>query len=225
MATPIFPAHLFNPGTVRSYIERKTLSGGTSLSGVEDTVIIDGGGRWVIEYGDISLSTSDGTAKAWDAWNGFLNAGTADVLVPFVTLETAPRPALGTGLMPPSDLYTDDPVFPTTAQFMSPYIVATVAQAAPLRSTTVRIAMMRGAEITGGERVSFGDRGYRIRRKVGVDTYQIEPPLRAPITQGMDANFDWPVTRCRAVPGEDWSPAIEMGLFADTAIKFVEVVS
>ena len=225
MATPIFPAHIFNPGTVRADIERKTLSGGTSLSGVEDTVIIDGGGRWNIEYGGISLTTEDGTVKFWSAWNGFLNAGTADVLVPFLSLESAPRPALGRGLMPPSDLYTDDLLFPTVTQFMSPYIVATVAADAPLRATTVRIAMLRGSDITGGEHVSFGDRGYRIRRKVGDDTYQIEPPLRAPITQGMDANFDWPVTRCRAVPGEDWSPAIEMGRFADTSIKFVEVVS
>ncbi len=224
MATPVFPAHIFNPGAVRSNIERKTLSGGTSLSGVEDSVIIDGGGRWIIEYSGIGL---DGPAalKRWDAWNGYLNAGTADVLVPFVSIETAPRPAFGRGYMPPSNLYTDDPLFPTVVQFTSPYIIATVAASAPLRATTVRIAMVRGGEITGGERVSFGDRGYRIRRKLGPDTYQIEPPLRAPVAAGAEANFDWPVVRCRAVPGEDWSPMIEMGRYADTSIKFVEVVN
>jgi hypothetical protein len=224
MATPIFPAHLFNPNGVRSYIERKTLSGGTSLSGVEDTVIIDGGGRWRIEYTDIGLD--DPTAlKRWDAWNGYLNAGTADVLVPMLSLETAPRPAFGRGLMPPSDLFTNDPLFPTITQFQSPYIVATVTEAAPLRATTVNIALSRGSEITGGEKVSFGDRGYRIRRPLGGDAYQIEPPLRAAVPAGTDANFDWPVVRCRAVPGEDWSPAVEMGRFADTAISFVEVVN
>jgi len=223
MATPIFPAHLFCPSGVRSYIERKVLSGGTSLSGVEDQVIIDGGGRWSIEYSDISLN-SPAEIKDWEAWNGYLNAGTAPVLVPMLSLETAPRPAYGArGLMPPSDLYTDDPLFPTVTRFQAPYIVATVLESAQLRATTVKIAMVRGAPITGGERVSFGNRGYRIRRRIAADTYQIEPPLRAPVNAGTDANFDWPVTLCLAVPGEDWTPMIELGQYADASIKFVEV--
>ena len=224
MATPVFPAHLFSPNRVRSYIERKALSGGTSLSGVEDTVIIDGGGRWRIDYGDIALD-DESALRAWDAWNGYLNAGTADVLVPVLSLETAPRPVLGQGFMPPSDLYADDPLFPTVVRFQAPYIVAQVAAAAPLRATMIRITMQRGAPIRGGERVSFGDRGYRIRRKVGDDVYQIEPPLRAPIAAGTAANFDWPVVRCRAVPGEDWTPMVEMGRFAEASISFVEVVN
>lgn len=220
---PIFPAHVFNPNSVRSYIERKTLSGGTSLSGVEDTVLTDGGGRWVIELSDIALDTPR-QIRSWDSWNGYLNAGTADVLVPFVSIETAPRPALGRGYMPPSDIYANDPLYPTIVRFQAPYIIAKLAESAPLRATTLRITMQHGAPIEGGERFSLGERGYRIRRKLSDGLFQIEPPLREAVTAGTEVNFDWPVVRCRAVPAEDWSPAIEIGTYADASIRFVEVL-
>lgn len=223
MATPVFPAHVFNPNSVRSYIERKALSGGVSLSGVEDTVITDGGGRWVIEYGDIGLDDPR-SIRFWESWNGYLNAGAADVLVPMVSIATAPRPALGTELMQPSDIYANDLLFPTEVRYQAPYIVAQTSTSSPLRATTLAITMQRGAPIEGGERFSIGDRGYRIRRKISEGVFQIEPPLREAVPANTVVNFDWPVVRCRAVPAEDWTPAIEIGLYADASIRFVEVL-
>lgn len=224
MPTPIFPAHIFNPGSVRTYIERRTLSGGVSLSGEEDQVIIDGGGRWVIEYADIGLDTP-AELRAWDAWTGKLNAGTAEVLVPLLSIETAPRPALGQGFMTPSDLYTNDVLFPTEVRFQAPYIVAVLAESAALRATTLRITMQRGAPIMGGEKFSLGDRGYRIAERLGDDRYRIEPPLRASVTAGDPVNFDWPVVRCRGMTSEDEAAApVILGRYSDAAIRFAEVV-
>lgn len=217
----IFPAHLFNPTSVQAKIARATVSGGTSLSGEEDHVITDGGGRWEISYDGISLDDPDALA-AWETWNGYLAAGTVDVLVPLLSLETAPRPAIGKQRMPPSALASDDPLFPTAVGFAAPYIIATIAADAALRATTIRIAMTRGAPIRGGEKFSIARRAYRIARKIGDDTFKIEPPLRDPIYAGAAVNFDWPVVQCRSAPGEDWSPVVDLGLYADTTIRFVE---
>lgn len=217
----IFPSHLFNPGKVRAHIARATLSGGTSLTGDEDHVITDGGGRWEISYEDIALDTPE-EIRAWEAWNGHLAAGTVQVKVPLLSLETAPRPMQGRRPVPPSALATDDPLFPTRVAFAAPYIVATVADDAALRDTTLAIVVTRGASLTGGEKFEIAGRAHRIARRIDATHFVIEPPLRAAVTAGTPVNFDWPCVICTAAPGEDWSPAIEFGQFADASINFVE---
>lgn len=217
----IFPAHLFNPGKVRASIARSTLSGGTSLTGDEDHVITDGGGRWEITYEEIGLDTPE-LIRAWEVWNGYLAAGTVQVKVPVLSLETAPRPMQGRRPMPPSALATDDPLFPTSVAFAAPYIVATVAANAALRATTLEIVVTRGAPLAGGEKFEIAGRAHRIARRIDDSHFIIEPPLRAAVTAGTAVNFDWPCVICTAAPGEDWSPAIEFGQFADTSIRFVE---
>lgn len=220
MTLHVFPAHLWTPSGVRTAIGRATLSGGTSLTGDEDTVITDGGGRWEISYAGIDLA--DDEVNFWEAWNGYLAAGTRDVLVPLLSLETAPRPSLGNRKMLPSDLAFDDPVFPTFVRFAAPYIDAQALAAAPLRATEMAIRVLRGAALKGGEKFSHGERAYRVGRRVAGDIWAIEPPLRVPIPAGAALNFDWPVVRCRAVPGEDWSPEVRLGRYAEASISFVE---
>lgn len=217
----VFPAHLFNPGKVRVHLARTTLSGGASLTGDEDHVITDGGGRWEVTYEDISLDSPE-LINAWEAWNGYLAAGTVQVTVPVLSLETAPRPMQGRRPMPPSALAVDDPLFPTSVGFAAPYIVAVVAANAALRATTLEIVVSRGAALGGGEKFEIAGRVHRIARKIDETHFIIEPALRAAVTAGTAINFDWPCVICHAVPGEDWSPAIEFGQFADTSIRFVE---
>lgn len=220
MALHVFPAHLFCPGKVKTRIVRSTVSGGTSLSGVEDTLLTDGGGRWEITFSDMSL---DGhLINFWEAWNGHLAAGTQDVLVPMLSLDLAPLPQIGRRIMEPSDLTWDDELFPTYVRFAAPYIEAIAAEAAPLRATQIRISMLRGAPVRGGEKFGHEGRGYRIGKRLGPDTWAIEPPLRTAISAGAPLNFDWPVVKCRAVAGEDWSPEVELGQYADTSITFLE---
>lgn len=218
----VFPAHLWCPETVRARIERATLSGGTNLVGGEDTIITDGGGRWEISYGGISLEGEFN--NFWEAWNGHLAAGTQDVLVPLLSLETAPLPRIGRRVMQPSDLAYDDLVFPTFVRFAAPYIEAYAVGTAPLRATSLNINMVRGAALKGGEKFSVGFRAYRIGRRLTGNTWSIEPPLREPIAAGASLNFDWPVVRCRSVPGEDFSPDLQFGRFSEAEIRFVEQV-
>lgn len=218
----VFPAHLFQPASVKARIVRATVSGGTNLQGEEDVLITDGGGRWEISYSGIDLD--DDLNNFWEAWNGYLAAGTQDVLVPLLSLETAPLPFIGRRRMQPSDLVVDDEVFPSFVRFASPYIEAVAASPAPLRATALEIRMVRGAALKGGEKFSVGERAYRIGRRVSGDTWTIEPPLREPIAAGTALNFDWPVVLCRSAPGQDWSPDVQFGRFADAEITFVERV-
>lgn len=218
----VFPAHIFNPTKVRAVIERKSVSGGVSLSGVEDTMLTDGGGRWVISFSGISLDSPE-ALNAWEAWNGYLAGGNADVLVPVLSVSTAPRPALGKGFADPSDIWADHHLFPTQVRFAAPYIEASVTAGAALRATSLGISVARGSPIRGGEKVGIGDRVHRIGRETSPGTFSVEPPLRAAVSAGTVANFDWPVVKCRSVPGQDWSADVEFGQFADVEITFVEV--
>lgn len=218
----VFPAHIFNPGVVQARIVQNTISGGVALSGDEDVIATDGGGRWEISYSDISLDTPQ-LLRAWEAWLDYLAGGTVEVLVPILSLETAPRPYLGKHPSGPSELLADDALFPTRVAFAEPYIIAKAASSAPLRATTLAIDVERGAPIEGGEKFEIAGRVYRIGRPDGAG-WKISPPLRGPVTSGAALNFDWPLVQCRMRP-EDFSVSIAFGQLADGNITFIESFS
>lgn len=219
----IFPAHIFNPDSVQARVVQNTISGGVALSGEEDVIATDGGGRWEITYSGIALDTP-ALLRAWEAWLDHLAGGTVEVLVPALSLETAPRPYLGKFPSQPSALRADDPVFPTQVHFAEPYIVASVGASASLRATQLAINVIRGAPIEGGERFSIDGRAHRIGRNLGGNLWKTSPPLREPVSNGTPVNFDWPLLKCRAAPGEDFSAPIEFGRFAEAQIRFVEAI-
>lgn len=216
----IFPAHLFNPKEVNARPVQRVMSGGEALNGEEDVIATDGGGRWQIDYSGINLNTV-AQQRAWSAWQGYLGGGAVECLVPLLSLQTAPRPFLGKSPARPPALISDDELFPTSVAYSAPYIEAEVGASAALRATSLHILVTTGGEIKGGEKFSIGDRGYRIIRKTATNTFQIEPPLRAAVSDGAAVNFDWPVVRCTAVPG-DFEGALTRGRYGEKSISFVE---
>lgn len=224
----IFPAHLFNPDPVKVDVVPRVISGGTSLSGDEDVIETDGGGRWEISYGNMDV---DGIhlQRVWDAWTSHLAGGAQTVLVPILSLGTAPRPVAGGHLADPSDIYADDDFFPTEVRFGSPHIIATVIADATLRATTLQISVAQGARVEPGMKFSVNNRGFKIERVLSragmAATCKVSPPAREAIVAGTAANFDWPVVLCRAVIGQDLSAAISLGMFGETSISFVEDTS
>ena len=217
----IFPIHLFNPRRAQARIVESVVSGGVSLSGEEDVIATDGGGRWEISFDNITLRTP-AQIRAWEAWEGHLARGATDCLVPLVSVGHANRPAAGKALMPVSGILANDPLWPTSVAYSSPHIVATVGTTAPLRATALVINVSKGAPLEGGEKFSIGWRAYRIVRKTGLNIYQIEPPLREAVGAGVACNFDWPFVKCRSAPGESWSPSIEYGRRGEVSIRFME---
>lgn len=221
MPLPIFPVHIFNPQEVSARVIGSVISGGTALSGEEDIIATDGGGRWEIGYSGITLRTPT-QIKAWEAWEGFLGRGTTDCLVPFLSLGHANRSSNGRGLMPVSKLVTDDPVFPTAMSYSAPPIGAHAAASAGLRATTLSIAIDKGSPLVGGEKFGVNGRAYRVIRQTSVGQFQTEPPLREAIESGTALHFDLPLLKCRSAPGESWSPTLSFGRRGEVSIRFLE---
>ena len=225
MALPIFPAHRFNPASVRADIVAQVISGGQALSGDEEVIQTDGGGRWQGVVAEMDLDDVP-NRRVWDQWTSFLAGGAQTFLMPILSLETAPRPFGGEGLLDPSDLVADDHAFPESVGFAAPYIVARVTANASVRATTLQIEVTQGARLVGGEKFSIGERAYKVQRVISsagqIATCRISPPLRAAVAINAAVNFDWPVVRCRAVVGEDLSADVAIGQFATVALSFVE---
>lgn len=221
----VFPAHLFSPTEVNARIVQSTMSGGVALSGDEDVVATDGGGRWQIDFAGIELRTP-AQQRAWSAWIGHLGGGSIECLVPLLSLVTAPRPYSGMKIPArPPQLAYDDELFPTTVGYSAPYIEAEVVAAAALRATSLQITVTTGGEIKGGEKFSIGERAHRIIRETASGTFQIEPPLRGEVEIAAPVNFDWPVVKCRMMPGEDFEGAISRSRFGSKHISFIESFS
>lgn len=220
----IWPAHLFNPREISARIVESVISGGISLSGEEDVIATDGGGRWEITFSGITLNTP-AKIKAWEAWEGHLARGAVDCLVPLLSLGHANRSSLGIGLTPVSRLQVDDDIWPTAAFYSSPPIVASVNGSASIRATQVRIGVQTGAPLSGGEKFSIGGRAYRVVRPLGSDLYKIEPPLREAATAGQACEFSWPVLKCRSAPGDSTSPTLSLGRSGEVSIRFLENAS
>lgn len=219
----IFPVHLFNPAAVNARPVAQVISGGTSLSGIEETIATDGGGRWVVEYSGIELRTPQ-QQRVWSAWAGYLAGGVVECLVPLLSLATAPRPMAWDGPRRVSTLVVDDPVFPTSVQYAAPLIAASLADDADVRATTLAIDLTSAGEILGGEKLSIGEYAYKIVRKTGANTFNVTPPLREAVSEDDAVEFNWPLVKCRAAPGQDLETPITRGRFSTVSIVFLESV-
>jgi len=221
----VFPAHFFNPTNVRAGIEPRVISGGTSLSGEETVIQTDGGGKWRVEYSDIDLDDPD-LERLWSQWVSYLAGGSRAVLVPILSLRTAPRPYVGAPDADPSSLTYDDEDFPTDVRFASPHIIAHVVSHDPNAPVFMEIEVTQGSRLRGGEKFSIGNRAYLIERVISRDgqraTVRVSPPRRIATPANAPANFEWPLVQCRAEVGQSLTPDMEFGQFATVAISFVE---
>lgn len=219
----VFPIHHLNPAEVSARPIQQVISGGVSIAGEEDVISTDGGGRWRVDYGGISLRTPF-QQRVWSAWAGYLAGGAVECLVAILSLYSGPRPQAWDRPQRVTKLTWDDPMFPNSVAYARPTIVAKLLTGATLRATTLQIELTSAGKIEGGEKFSVGDYAYRIIRKTGTDTYLIEPPLREVVYTNQPVEFNWPLVKCRLVPGQDMEGAIRMGRFSDVSISFVESV-
>lgn len=220
----IFPVHLFNPSVIKAEPVTQTVDGGVSISGDEDFIATDGGGRWEVQYSGIVLNSPE-KIRAWNAWQAFLVGGAQDVLVPLVSIATAPRASILGKPQPVPPIFADDDLFPSVLEYGSPVIVAALGAAAALRATRLKITVTEGGTLLPGQRFSIGKRAYELMNYDTVtddDHWYIRPPLRWPVAPDYDEPyFDWPAVRCRHLP-EDGPNEIADGRFGEVSIRFLE---
>lgn len=222
----IFPAHLFNPSSVKASVIGRVITGGEAINGDIDAIATDGGGRWQITYSGIEL-VNPKVMQQWEAWEAYLDGGAMDCLVPLLTLGRANRPFGGGQPARASGLVYDDLLFPTSLAYAAPYIEATVTANAALRATELTINVTRGAPLEGGETFSIDGRAYRVQRvKSRPDTMtvivDIRPPLRAALTSGDELNFTLPTVKCRLMPNSDIGLDIFQNKTSNVSITFME---
>lgn len=219
----IFPVHLFRPRRVMARIIGAGLSGGETMSGDDARAANDYGGRWQIEFSGITLNTPRLIA-AWDAWTGYLDHGATPVLVPLLSISTAPRAWLGNKPQPVPPLIWDDPVFPEAVDYGSPVMEFEFVDPSAAGDRHVFLSAVTGSPLVGGEVFEVDGRAHQIIRQVDVGKYLIAPTLRNPVFDYDEPDFGWPCVIARLEPTGDEGLSIENGNAADPSITFVEML-
>lgn len=212
-----FPTRLFAFVDKDIDIERQTLTGGTALSGEQDVVSTDGGGRVFAEFTDGQLVDRQ-QILAWRAILGTLEEGVTAMIVPFCDARNTPHG--GAGGVP----HSDGSPFSDGSLYSAGTPSAVTTAPAALRAVSLTWEASLGQPVIGGEwfaieHPSKGWRAYKIRRIDG-DTIEFRPPLREAVPAG--AHIELRNPRCLMVQDGRASSKTTLGRYANPAIRFVE---
>lgn len=222
MALLVFPTHFFGIYAKDVDIEQSTTSGGVALSGDEDLIASDGGGRWYVEADGVALNRRE-KIMAWRAFNSALGGGVNPFVFPIC--DARHQPTMGGTLVSHSDgtSFSDDTLY---SQGDSE---AELTADAALRATTISISMTTGKPLIGGERFSIDHpamrhRTYQIGQIVDLTastaTLQFHPPLREAAPAGTAIDFNNPRFVAR-IDGRMSAP-LTNPKFAGGSARFVE---
>lgn len=200
-------------------MERRVIVGGASLSGQEDVVATDGGGRVYIEFSNVDLDDVT-LAQAWRGMSATLQDGVVPVIVPLGDL----RHQFGRDIRVPRTVG-----FWTEAEYAVGTSPIKLASGAALRATTLDLALsfapapLRAGMWLSIDHATYRHRAYRVAEVVSqtgsAATVKISHPLREAALANTPVEMDDPRCVCR-VDGQMRSPTT-MG-FASGQVRFVE---
>lgn len=216
----VFPTYAFCFSEMEADVERRTITGGTALSGSEDIVGADGGGRVVAQFGDPYLDESE-MALAWKACASVLKGGITPIIVPLGDL----RHQFNRDLRYPTSL-----PWWTEAEYLTGDSGVALSTAAPLRATTLNLSIgfipapLRAGMWLSIDHATMRHRAYQIDEVISQSgtaaQIVIGHPLREATDAGTAAEFHDP--RCvMRLDGEMRSPS-NMGFVSGSGIRFVE---
>ncbi len=194
-----FPTCLFAPNDVNADIERRTISGGEAISGDEDLIATDGGGRVFVEFDDPYLDVPR-VAKAWRAVSAYLDGGARAIIVPFCDARHQPTQGRVT------TTHSDGTTFSDETEYVQGDAFGEIAVSAALRATTLQLqGLVLPEDLEGGEWLSIDHptmrwRAYRIAEITAYDAVagtaivSIRPPTREAVEAGTIVDFADP--RC-----------------------------
>lgn len=209
-----------------------TVSGGVSLSGIEDIIRTDSGGYWLADFGNADFGDRDAAGRAetlsWRAVNAGMLGGSVPVVVQFC--DRFHQPVLDVTKVP----HSDQTPFSDRSLYQSGGASATVAavqngQAGGNRATVIEIAPVFGQSLIGGERfthvhATWGERAYEVYSVEPVEggglRLTFQPPIRGGIAIGDELDFD--NVRCRMRRISEPSNPLNMGVFSSASISFRE---
>lgn len=216
----VFPTYSFAFSDMEADIERRVITGGVALSGNEDVVGADGGGRVVAGFGDPYLDEPD-LALAWKACADTLQGGVTPVIVPLGDL----RHQFNRDIRVPMSL-----PWWTEAEYATGDSGVSLSANAALRATTLNLALefipapLRAGMWLSIDHTALRHRAYRIRAVISqtgtAAQITLSHPLREATLSGAAVEFHDP--RCvMRLDGEMRSPS-NMGYATGSAIRFVE---
>lgn len=217
-----FPTALFGFLDQEIDIERQTLKGGTSLSGDEDRVSTDGGGRVFADFSNGALVDRD-KVLAWRALATILEEGITPIVVPFCDIRH--QPFGGEHLVP----HSDTTFFSDGSGYAGGGPIAQTATALDLRATSALFTVALPQPLLGGEWFSIqhatkGWRAYKVRtveaQDAGTATVTFRPPLREAVEAGQIVDFENP--RCLMTADARPGTRLTNRRQSDAAVRFVE---
>ena len=214
----VFPTCLFAPNGVEADIERRVVSGGTSLSGDDTLIGTDGGGRVFAEFNDFYLDEPE-VALAYRALSVSAEDGLTAMIVPLCDARHQPT-AGRQGVR-----HSDKTRFADESLYRQEDGYAMAALSAPVRAVSLRIKDVSLARpLLGGEWFSIDHpvmrhRAYRVGT-VDEEAITFRPPLREAVAAGTALNFGDPLCTMR-LDGPMRSPST-IGFAEAPTIRFVE---
>jgi len=219
----VFPSCFFGIYAKDVDIMTSRISGGKSLSGIEDTIATDGGGRWYANADSVALHKREKIM----GWRAFVSAtgGGVDPFI-FPICDARHQPVQGKTRVPHSDgtSFDDDTLY--SQGDCSVFI----AENAPLRATTIKVTIQSlGRPLIGGERFTivhetWRERAYQIGQITDLTatsaTLQFHTPLREAVTAGTPVDFNNPRFVAR-VEGQMSAP-MSNPKFASGSVALVE---
>ncbi|MBM3927563.1 MAG: hypothetical protein FJ335_03760 [Sphingomonadales bacterium] len=216
MALPVFPTRSFYFEGVDPDVEARTISGGVALSGEENLIATDGGGRAFVEFSNADLD--DPAILA--AWRAISARGPLPIIVP---LGDARHQMMGEVTTPLERL----PWWEEADFAGAP--LASLASAAALRATTIAVAVgslpkpVRAGIWLSIDHPTWRHRAYPVREVLSDNgataVLKLGLPLREATSAGVAVEFVDPKCTMRR-DGEMRSPV--SGLYAEGSVRFVE---
>jgi hypothetical protein len=208
-----------------------TISGGTSLSGLEDVTETSGGGFWRADFSGADFGGRDGDDRAATlAWRA-LQAGQIGGSVPVdvVFCDALHQPVVGTSAVP----HSDETPFSDASLYEGEGAEATVrtvvnGQVSGLRATVLELNFAGGQALLGGEKFTlvhptWGPRAYEIYDVEVISggvRVTFQPPVRGGVAVGDGVDFG--NVRCRMRRVSEATSAISIGVFSTASISFQE---
>jgi hypothetical protein len=220
--------HVDDLGLVSSHwdLGGAAVSGGRSVSGMEQAAFSSGGGLWTAQIAFKPRGRDQ--IRRWRAYGARLDGGATAFEVPHcevqsrIRLDGTPSVSLAK--------HSDGSGFSDGSQYaVVPTVAASFGASAALRATQVQLDFVTAVEIIGGERFTVehanaGARLYTIHSIVSQSsnsyTVKIRPPLREAVTSATPLDFD--DLRCTMRLVDGWSAEMQLLRFPDPVARFIE---